>query len=73
MVEILQLTYELLYCTCFVLEILKVPETMEVSGPDIQLEAHQKMVTQILPRSMILFDVFLYAEKRCALRHLIKS
>lgn len=29
--------------------------------------------TQILPRSMILFHVFLYAEKRCALRHLIKS
>lgn len=36
MVDILQLTYELLYCTCFVLEILKVPE--------IQLETHEKMV-----------------------------
>ena len=46
---------------------------MEVWGPEIQLEAPSKNGTQILPRSMILFDVFLYAEKRCALRHLIKS
>lgn len=57
------------YCTCFFfLGVLKVHLPWKFGGWN-PVGGPSKNGTQILPRSMILFDVFLYAEKRCALRH----